>query len=36
MTKDFVSNLGDWDLFEIWCLGFGASLDGMPHALYFI
>ena len=22
---DFVSNLGDWDLFEIWCLGFGAS-----------
>jgi hypothetical protein len=21
----FVSNFGDWELFEIWCLGFGAS-----------
>jgi hypothetical protein len=24
--KDFVLNLGDWDLFEIWCLEFGASI----------
>jgi hypothetical protein len=22
---DFVSSFGDWKLFEIWCLGFGAS-----------
>src|SRR4030042_426087 len=29
--KDFVSNLGDWDLFEIWCLGFGAY--HLPYAL---
>jgi len=28
MTKaDFVSNLGDWNLFEIWFLGFGASIS---------
>jgi hypothetical protein len=28
MTKtDFVSNLGDWNLFEIWCLGFAASIS---------
>jgi hypothetical protein len=24
--KDFVLNLGNWDLFEIWCLGFGTSI----------
>src|SRR4030042_5826395 len=29
--KDFVSNLGDWDLFEIWCLP--SSLCSMLHAL---
>jgi hypothetical protein len=23
--KEFVSNLGDWNLFGIWCLGFGTS-----------
>jgi len=27
---DFVSNLGDWDLFEIWCLEFGASIEHCP------
>jgi len=21
---DFIWNLGDWDLFGVWCLGFGA------------
>jgi hypothetical protein len=32
---NFVLNFGDWDLFEIWCLGFGAfiSLCPMLHAL---
>jgi len=24
---EFVSNLGDWNLFEIWCLGFGAFVS---------
>jgi hypothetical protein len=24
--KDFVLDLGDWDLFGIWYLGFGASI----------
>jgi hypothetical protein len=23
---DFVSNFGNWDLFGLWCLGFGASI----------
>ena len=37
MTKIiFVWNLGDWDLFEIWCLEFGAFkfLCSMPYADY--
>jgi hypothetical protein len=33
---DFVSNLGDWDLFEIGRLGFDASIGHCPmhHASY--
>src|SRR4030042_3537961 len=42
---EFVSNLGDWDLFEIWCLGFGASyffyhrrlsIKGEPKILFVL
>ena len=30
---DFVSNLGGWDLFEIWYLGIGTSIDAIRQAL---
>jgi len=31
--RDFVLNLGHWDLFGVWCLGFGASSYAMLYAL---
>ncbi len=35
VVSGFVSDLGDWNLFGIWCLGFSASiwLQAMPLAL---
>jgi len=31
--RDFVLNFGDWDLFEFWCLVFGASPTELLYAL---